>query len=544
MTSDLQPFDMLHSKRFYLGVAVCFLVLWASWIWSFLGAMELENYLRDVNCDDSFYYFEIARNVAAGHGSTFDQISSTNGYHPLWLVLLVPVYGIIDDPVGALEAIKTLEFLLLALGSLLVLVAAFMGRWEAPLLLLLPLHFLNYEGFYLGLEGAAHLVVIAWVMVSLCWYFRSSGKSAALISLTGGLMCLPWVRLESLAFAVAVVVGWTVYAQVRPHAVVKRHVWVSGGALLLSASLYFVGNYALFGSAVPISGRVKSFFAQVEWEKAGGYDVWTSLQGTLGHRIYVIGLVAALVACLVVIACWLSSTYRSERYRVEHAFDILVIGLGLSHVARTVFAVLFGHPKFINYSWYFVPGVLLAYLLGPLLVHRALLLLEVNRRLPAAGRWLAVALSLVVISVTYDRVQGMNPWQRLRAWESNKEIDWEIGSFEGAKWLSDNVDETTLVGATDAGVLGYFSSQQVVNLDGLVNSTAYFEVKRSQRVEEWLRDRHLTLFANVLSPDVECDVLQKRTRQEASWNGNCEVLYRSDHPTQKGRVFTVLQYNH
>src|SRR5438105_15832144 len=40
--------------------------------------------------DDAFYYFRIARNIALGHGSTYDGVNSTNGYQPLWLAVLVP----------------------------------------------------------------------------------------------------------------------------------------------------------------------------------------------------------------------------------------------------------------------------------------------------------------------------------------------------------------------------------------------------------------------------------------------------------------------
>lgn len=46
------------------------------------AALPLEAY-----DDDAFYYFQIARHLARGHGSTFDGIHLTNGYHPLWLLL-------------------------------------------------------------------------------------------------------------------------------------------------------------------------------------------------------------------------------------------------------------------------------------------------------------------------------------------------------------------------------------------------------------------------------------------------------------------------
>src|SRR5262245_13750371 len=42
--------------------------------------------------DDGFYYFKIAQNLARGAGSSFDGINPTNGYHPLWLLCLVPVF--------------------------------------------------------------------------------------------------------------------------------------------------------------------------------------------------------------------------------------------------------------------------------------------------------------------------------------------------------------------------------------------------------------------------------------------------------------------
>ena len=41
--------------------------------------------------DDGFYYLEIASRLSRGQGFTFDGINATNGFHPLWQFLLVPV---------------------------------------------------------------------------------------------------------------------------------------------------------------------------------------------------------------------------------------------------------------------------------------------------------------------------------------------------------------------------------------------------------------------------------------------------------------------
>ena len=41
--------------------------------------------------DDTFYYLAVARNLATGHGSTFNGIVPTNGYHPLWMLCFAAV---------------------------------------------------------------------------------------------------------------------------------------------------------------------------------------------------------------------------------------------------------------------------------------------------------------------------------------------------------------------------------------------------------------------------------------------------------------------
>lgn len=44
--------------------------------------------------DDAYYYFKVAQNIAEGHGSTFDGINITNGYHPLWMLVCIPIFSL------------------------------------------------------------------------------------------------------------------------------------------------------------------------------------------------------------------------------------------------------------------------------------------------------------------------------------------------------------------------------------------------------------------------------------------------------------------
>ena len=42
--------------------------------------------------DDAFYYFKTAQNIGLGNGISFDGMSRTNGFHPLWMMICVPIF--------------------------------------------------------------------------------------------------------------------------------------------------------------------------------------------------------------------------------------------------------------------------------------------------------------------------------------------------------------------------------------------------------------------------------------------------------------------
>ena len=44
--------------------------------------------------DDAFYYFKTAQNIAEGKGITFDGIGRANGFHPLWMLVCIPVFAL------------------------------------------------------------------------------------------------------------------------------------------------------------------------------------------------------------------------------------------------------------------------------------------------------------------------------------------------------------------------------------------------------------------------------------------------------------------
>ena len=92
--------------------------LWLCW-------QPLASMLGGYVADDAFYYLNIARNLAAGLGPTFDGSTPTNGFHPLYMGLLWLLTGAgITEPVLLLRvALSLLAVASAATGLVLFAVA-------------------------------------------------------------------------------------------------------------------------------------------------------------------------------------------------------------------------------------------------------------------------------------------------------------------------------------------------------------------------------------------------------------------------------------
>jgi len=63
--------------------------------------------------DDAYYYFKVAQNITQGLGSTFDGINLTNGYHPLWMAICIPIFAL-----ARFDLILPLRILLMVMAGL------------------------------------------------------------------------------------------------------------------------------------------------------------------------------------------------------------------------------------------------------------------------------------------------------------------------------------------------------------------------------------------------------------------------------------------
>ncbi len=478
--------------------------------WHTLANFDLINLIRDANYDDAFYYFQIAYNLSQGKFSTFDGgITQTNGYHPVWLLLITPFYWLFDKET-ALFGIKAFEIMLVASGAALIAVAARMARLAWPLLFAaLPMLYHNPEELLLGMEAAAAMFALAMLILAACLYMREPQRWKWTLAALA--FALPWARIEYIAISLAVTVAlcaieWSRQERRAPRLSAlanMRHPYIPLIGAISGILLYFAYNKLAFGGILPVSAATKLARAQYLWTQEGGYDFAQIFWHTLLYKkAFDYELLIALEICVYLLIAWrLALRSKERRDWLLVAFLAGMFGLAAGHLAKFAQTVLTSYPEPGFEVWYFVPAYMMAALIIPIRLYVAIYL--IRRFLAPRRRAAANALNAGVVAIGAAVLLGSadfaQPFKWVHSMRAYIKIDWEIGHYMGAQVLNHALPDGSVIGVWDAGIVGYFSRFPVVNLDGLVNSYDYFHAQYIQGIEDYnfYRRYGITHFANL-----------------------------------------------
>lgn len=425
--------------------------------------------------DDFYYYLRVAKHLAAGNGPTFDGITLTTGFHPLYpfiLALFTRLFSL-GEPALLRTALvfNSLCFLLTAVflrsaaktlwgkaagawamlfwllnGHALLLVATGM---EAPLyglliagyLALLARYVTRENGWIRGIPGllalgfTAGLGVVARTdglmlmgLAGLCvfipdlfaeWrggegrgFFTPGAVRAIVRGLTFGLVAL-------IPFAL-----WLMYAArytgtfMQGSAEMKR-VW----------RLQETGDLSLFGEFIFSAGL---FF---DWAVKSVVKV-----PPLKFLLPFAGLTGAAL---------LAKRTRGTR-GIIHLLWLLPVLLGL------VYAVKF--PK--AWTWYYTPGTVTLTLFSAGALAAAL------QRKPGAklSAYASKVLPLLLIFSLVESIGFLGA--RVVRGRNRNQADMIVA----ARWVEQNIEPGTLAAAWNSGIYSWYSGLTVINLDGLINN--------------------------------------------------------------------------
>ncbi len=205
-------------KRFpWFEIILTVVFLGAQMYAAFSDSYNLPNnwYTRD----DAYYYFKVAQNISEGHGSTFDGIHPTNGYHPLWLLICIPIFALARFDLILPLRILLVVTSLLQVGTSLLLYKLLKGIVSHPAAMLAAIYWtfdINTVGllYRTGMESGIALFMIA-LFLYLLYAFEKKWRDAkpslrqiAMLGIVGILVIFARLDLVFLSFIVGI---WIVF---------------------------------------------------------------------------------------------------------------------------------------------------------------------------------------------------------------------------------------------------------------------------------------------------------------------------------------------
>lgn len=453
--------------------------------------------------DDSFYYLRIAQFIAAGKGSTFDGINLTNGYHPLWLLFLVPVFRLTPDPNTARVITECIEGVLFSAGvSLFYLTARLqVGRLAAIVATSLWV-LLTYNQSLGGTEFGLHATcLLATAYVYLRWFAQGGPLEISSYLLLGLLSSLTFLaRLDAILLAAIIGIFLIPQAsQIRSVRGVVVRLLAFGLPILIVSLAYAVANLVLFGHALPVSAVVKGswsayYLAQDPVYQVDGWlaaKAWLALlplrllvsTSHLSYLLYPLSLSAGVFAAIGLLLGGVFLLHSSAWSKSITGLTKPLAPFTLYSLLSFVSYIVLYHGSISYYPWYYLvqpwlSGLILAVVMNG--VVRALGASGLAKGQSHSLRPLtAFALIALGLAIPLYTVRQIWPVANSAPALSRDPL------YEAATWIRENAPPDAVIGSWNAGIVSFYSGRRVINLDGLANSWDFYETRQYDLCRYW-----------------------------------------------------------
>ena len=414
-----------------------------------LFSIVLVRYTDNFFADDSYFYLEVASNLARGLGSTFNGIMPTNGYHPLWMLMCTAIFWFFPaKPVAVHTVGVVLSVLNVGTVALLsrALIAGGARCWWIAWLLYVPFCFTSQ----LGTEGALSGLCLAALLLAVLKFVRGLNAAAAVaVSTSAGLAVLS--RLDNVFVAGSLCIALVLYLWKRDRRAVVRLFCASPIALGLGAA-YLASNLRWFGTLQPISGMLKA-------HNRGEHNLFTNLP----HTAY---LDLAIILPGVVLLALVKRDAFSRVIEIPFAAGVLL------HAAYITFVM----SSETRWSWYYTSWTLLASLV---LARLFSLWMEgqPQRRLQIAKLASAALLLIAWEFTSFHRMAFQDRSMREQAFQQH---------------VTEAAHIRTALAFDKPGRIAFYTGTRVVPLDGLMGSLQF---------QKDLADRGIVAFDEVNQVD-------------------------------------------
>ncbi|MEW5691686.1 MAG: hypothetical protein AB1765_00140 [Candidatus Hydrogenedentota bacterium] len=428
--------------------------------------------------DDAFYYFKIAYNIISNKGSSLDGINLTNGYHPLWMIIILPFADLIKNEYFFIRVIICICIFLNYISALYLylLLKKIVDKWYIPLTGLLLYYFnprIIIESLN-GLETSLSNLIFIYILYYLVAYYEKLNLSRykIIFGILLGLLFLS--RTDNVFYIISY---FFIYLFLSGRDKIRNGFFIFIVFIAVTL-LWFIWNLIKFRTIFQSSTfTIPSLDYVLIFEKNGYFSriiLTNSLirftdffNKNLGHFLGFNPLPYTFFMCITIfsiVARWGVASALIRKY-LMCLISLLIAGLVLIFLHTAI--------RWYPRSWYFNQFTILSVLLFLLSIS----LFDLKHILPSSQRLVGFLTASLVFLILF--LSLLNTINHLK-----KGIyPWQVEMYDAARWLRMNVKRDERVGVFNAGIISFFSKRTVINLDGDINNTAYESFKEKELLE-------------------------------------------------------------
>ncbi len=241
--------------------------LWLAW-------MPVSWQVTHILPDDAFYYFQTARSIAHGHGITLDGTTTTNGFHPLWMMILVPVYKVADGDLAVHLSLTLAALFDTAAAALVLATARLVTRRRTLHVLALAFYALSPGTIQSAVNGMETAVSLFTTMLMVFLFVRLQTSQQDLprgwlsFGLAGGAAVL--ARTDNAVILLVLLLAVPALGSRRPGLLFSAR---SGLVALAAVSPWFIWSSWSLGTPLQVSAEAAPYVAHASFAAQAGSGV-------------------------------------------------------------------------------------------------------------------------------------------------------------------------------------------------------------------------------------------------------------------------------